>query len=332
MSFTFLTVFNLWMIFHFTPVTAQNSTEEGSSTLVLTRNEIIPWKWTLKPDTSIGQHTCPTPAETLGTFAIVNALVVISNLVFGHRKVLNRLTGRFFGHPTSRAWRFMFLVPLTMQLVGNFLVAARYSSIRGYNKSVNVGQLVLFYSARPRLGWLVLRHLRFWGKGKATTAVRQVPKGWFKWDRVSVDIAKGEANGYYEATEYGLCLSETLLQLLSMYYYGLTAGRALVRGYFRDVEVPGVTNPRMMFFGAFACLLFALPACLAPLLVIQESQTEIDRFDFCPTWTGIFTLVFWIGSWIFWVGYVTLAGDLCAYELLKIRIVLTIIADTALRS
>ena len=127
-------------------------------------SELIPWPWAIAPiDTAA---PCPGWNDILVTFAIVDVVTALLSVLVGHRRVLRVLTCRLFGRDGSRSWRFLWPVQLGLQLGGNAFVAARIVQAPGLLPQLlpAAWDLMLFYVARPRLGWLLLPFLAHVGR------------------------------------------------------------------------------------------------------------------------------------------------------------------------
>jgi hypothetical protein len=135
------------------PISAQSTTNTATSSDDAARAAFIPWSWVIKPDG--GQVSCPSASATLGTFAVVNAVVTVLSLFMGNRLLLHYLSGGKLGKPESHSWRYMWLVTFGLQLAANAIVARIYTR-SGNEDSPRIWQLVLFFTTRPRLGWLVM--------------------------------------------------------------------------------------------------------------------------------------------------------------------------------
>ena len=123
----------------------------------------LPWSWAISPKSSTS--SCPSPAKVLGTFAVVNILVGLSGLIFGHRLIINKLSCGYLGNPHSRAWRYNWTWSIGLQLGANGLIAYLIKRTPGYENSASVGILMLFFTARPRLSWIFLGFVSlFWRK------------------------------------------------------------------------------------------------------------------------------------------------------------------------
>ena len=273
---------SLWAALSVHLVLISATASDPSNSTTSTQTHLIPWEWYVKPD--IPNYVCPSVASTLGTFAVVNVLVSIFNLVFGHKKVINFLTCGFLGRPFSENhWWFMFLLPLGLNLGANALIAFLYLSTPGYEQGFSIGELTLFYTTRPRLGWLVLSLFMYLGDG--------------------------DDSGPYEDSAKGAVFAEVFLLLVSTYYTGMTAHFATSRGYYITgrLEGPDAHDARIMYSGALMSLVLLLFAILyLVFLLLPRSVHERQLGTFI--W-GVMTTS-WLASWLFWAGYVRLAGDL----------------------
>lgn len=295
----------------------------------------IPWSWYLKPDNP--QHICPSPTSILGTFGAVNAIVALLNLVFGHRVVINFITCGYFGKPRGSTWWFMFMVPLGIQLSANAFIAYLYKTTPGYKLEFTVLDLMLFYTTRPRLGWIVLAIAMPLGKSKkeklrskssrynrtgteeevelvghayaytpgSATAYRaartemhgQYPRSYNRKDNY----------GWYEASAKGSIFAEIFLLLIASYYNGITVHFAATRGYYiaGKLQGPHAHDARIMYVGALMSLIFLLFTIVYLFLLLTPCVTSENIVVVLSI--GVTT---WLASWLFWGGYVHLAKDL----------------------
>lgn len=206
---------------------------------------------------------CPSVAATLGTFAAVNVLVTLFNLIFGDRRVIHILTCGFLGGATGHAWIYMFILPLGTQLGADALIAYLYSRAPGYGANVPIGQLVLFFTTRPRLGHLVLSILMTEGRKQSGVVPRRT----------------GEIleNGYYEASARGSLLAEIVLVLISAYYKGKTVHFAASKGYYilGHLKVPHGHDAYIMYAGALLSLVtMVLTIMWLAMLVMSFRQAK----------------------------------------------------------
>ncbi|ORY02286.1 hypothetical protein BCR34DRAFT_84490 [Clohesyomyces aquaticus] len=120
----------------------------------------FPWSWTIE---SLDQttHKCPSVSSLLGTFAAVNGVVSLLAVIFGHRLVVKKITCGLFGRRGSRAWVWMWILPVGLQLAANVCIALLIKKSGGYTADFSVSELMLFLVARPRLSWIVLGAFAF---------------------------------------------------------------------------------------------------------------------------------------------------------------------------
>ena len=122
--------------------------------------------------------------------------------------------------------------------------------------------------------------------------------------------------GYYEGTALCLMLAELPLLLMSMYYYGWTAHFAATKGYYiiGNLEGPDAHNTHLMYAGALLALIGGGYSILGvPLHILSESTSHAPPKPYVMFLSMSLMIFGWVGAWLFWVGYVRLAGDLYVY-------------------
>lgn len=249
------------------------------------RAALIPWTWYIH--SSYSDHECPSITSTLTTFALVNALGAIVGLLFGHRKVVKRITCGCFGKEDGgETWWFTFIFPLCLHFGANVLVAFLYRLPPGSGQGFNIGDLILFYTTRPRFGWIILSVLMLVGKDDSQ-----------------------KIRGYYEAAAKGTQFAEFFLLMVSTYYTGMTAHFASTRGYYISGRLQGplAYDAHMMYAGALMSLI-SLAGTILYLLTLLFNKDHNRTWLYTSVW-GIASST-WVASWVFWIGYVRLAGDL----------------------
>ncbi|PMD15475.1 hypothetical protein NA56DRAFT_709900 [Hyaloscypha hepaticicola] len=244
------------------------------------REDLIPWSWAITPLASTNRQ-CPPPAAILGTFAGVNVAATVFGVIIGSRKVSRKIfkvlsCGRFGKEHagSSQAYRFMWIFPLALNLGTNSLNAGLTVTAKGYDQSSmpRIWDLMLFYCTRPRIGWIPLAFLAFRGADMKKVNPRDGP--WTSAGRQSA-------------------IAEAILQVIGAYYMGRTVPFGAIHGYFLIHHAE--------FQNAFTA------ASRWRYLEAGEENREEDDFSAGLVFMGIFT---WIGSWLFIMGYVRLAGDL----------------------
>lgn len=120
----------------------------------------LPIPWTIT-SLDLNTHTCPTPSSLLYTFAAVNGIVSLLSLLFGHRRVVEEFTCGFFGKQGSTSWKYLWVVPVGLQLSANACIAWMIQRSDGYSANFRISELMLWLTARPRLSWIVLGAFAF---------------------------------------------------------------------------------------------------------------------------------------------------------------------------
>ncbi|KAI9772137.1 MAG: hypothetical protein M1839_002549 [Geoglossum umbratile] len=263
--------------------------------------ELIPWSWAVKPADTTDFH-CPAPKSTLGTFAVVNVITSVLAVLFGNRKVVSALTRGLFGKEDSKAWRYLWLVSFGLQLGANAIVALVIQRTAGFGSTFAVGDLVLFYATRPRLSWLILGFL----DAHPETNRDNKPSLWSSAARQAV-------------------IAEVILQFIAMYYAGRTVHFASTHGYYKlhaDYGFQHGGAARMMYGGALLYLLtivFNIPYVFVVVTTLSGTPSSDRTRLFFEFFTGTSSFTSWLGSWLFWAGYVRLAGNLYCPPKLSIQ-------------
>ncbi|KAI9769095.1 MAG: hypothetical protein M1840_004446 [Geoglossum simile] len=248
--------------------------------------ELIPWHWSVKPNSTTTFH-CPAPRSTLGTFAVVNVVTSTLAVIFGNRKVASVLTAGLFGKERSSSWKFFWLVSLGLQLGANAIVALVIRRTDGFDSTFAVGDLVLFYTTRPRISWLILGFLNI---GSVTDGSSQ----WGAAFRQTV-------------------IAEIILQLVAIWYMGGTVRFALKHGYYKLHANFGLQHggaARMMYGGALFYLVTMISNIPFLYFFVLRNFSRENLELFVAGFITLSCTTSWIGSWLFWAGYVRLAGDL----------------------
>ncbi|KAH8726300.1 hypothetical protein GQ44DRAFT_726275 [Phaeosphaeriaceae sp. PMI808] len=279
----------------------------------------IPWTITSLDPTL---HACPSPSSLLGTFAIVNGIVSLLSVLFGHRRVVEELTCGFFGKRGSQSWKILWIVPVGLQLAANACIAVLVQRADGYAANFKITDLMLWLTARPRLGWIVLVA---WGSVYGSPDPR-----YFESNRslanpyihVPTDEAEVE-NGLDDYPWWSAFMTqfiaEFVLQSMAMYIMGRTAHYGAARNYYSIHlesywQIPAAA--RMMYSGALYYLVAGSVFLIFAFffIIYQMLSSKVKNLGKGNTVAIIIALWFllissWLGSWLFWAGFVKLAGD-----------------------
>ena len=256
------------------------------------RSDLIPWKWSVKPeDSSDRGGECPSELSILGTFGIINILVSTASLVTGHRWFVKKITCGYFGrNDETRSWYLLFIFPLGLQLDANAFIGYLYGTAPGYGSTFSIVDLMLFYTTRPRLSWLILAFFTL------------------------IDSCTWDQNLYEKSTKAAL-LAEILLQLIASYYTGTTVHFASQHGYYYNGHLNGqyATGAKLMYAGAMISLIFLFLTLIFLIRFVIRRPEHWDKYQRSYRVSAIPLAVIscttWLGSWLFWAGYVQLAGD-----------------------
>ncbi|KAG9232774.1 hypothetical protein BJ875DRAFT_465936 [Amylocarpus encephaloides] len=246
----------------------------------------IPWAWYVT--TSDSTSSCPSVARSLGTFAAVNGVVAILSAILCHRKVVQVWSFKKCGNPESKMWYWGWIIPLTLQLGSNVVIATIYKTTPGYETGFSIADLFLFWTTRPRLSWLILGLLIGIG-------------------------AEVDVNGYWESAAKSSLIAEVILLVISCYYMGITANFARANGYYNPTaDIP--SGARLMYVGALLSLIFVFGAIVNLVMIIGKKHDWTDFLD-DKEWLKLFlgmalvSSTTWLAAWLFWAGYVTTAQE-----------------------
>ena len=244
-------------------------------------DQYIPWSWRVQPNEgSDADGTCPSAAQILGTFAFVNVVVSVISLIVGNSKVIRFLTCSFCGSDDdSETWFYMFLFPLATNLGANALIAYLYKTTPGFGNTFTIGDLILFFTTRPRLSWIVLVVF------------------------MNLDTVRNKDARYSRSAKSAVA-AEVFLQFISSYYMGWTANFAARNGYYSHAERAS-DDARIMYAGALLALI-SLIFTIGSLIYILFADADLDT-----TFIAIITIgcTSWLASWLFWGGYVGLSQN-----------------------
>ena len=257
-------------------------------------DNLFAWQWTVAYNsTEVSDahptYKCPTTKEQLGSFAIVNGITLVASLILGHRSVIKYLTCRMCGSRESSTswWLLSGAGSAALSITGNAVNAGLIKRTPGF-ENISVSNLILLWCARPRLAWT----------GALLAAV-------------------GAENSYYTSLGASCTIAEGILQIMASFYIGKTAHWAVISGYLKEGrldDIPGAHNAKMMYAGVllwlititFAFIVWLILICYTTCSRKTEGHTDIIIFGVCFTITMILPLV---GQWLFWAGFIGLAGD-----------------------
>lgn len=286
------------------------------------QNPLIPFDWVITANTtSDTSQICPRSSLVLGTFAAINVIAATLNLILGSDRVVSKLSCGLLGKPDSGGWRYMWVVSLGLQLESNALIAMVVKNTPGFLNTFDVGDLVLFLTTRPRLNWAFLVIGHFLCESPFSTVK-----------------ADGKRTNWWSAAT-SAAVAEIILQLIGFYTMGRTAAFATGRGYYKEWTTEYRALPssaKLMYGGAMYYLTFGAVAMFCCFVVLVNLIAQGFFHYFMPKYDrdpedvkgregtnmlqfllldGSFVCTF-IASWLYWAGFVQLAGKKCVSSLL----------------
>jgi len=211
-----------------------------------------------------------------------------------------------------------------LQLGANAIIAVIFQKAPGYNADFEVWELMLFFTVRPRLSWIALGMLGpiSHSKGKKMTVERQMPmKGRARRKALQNGIPETEdiyiPDFPWRNSAIAQIFAEIVLQCIALYIMGRSAHFGAQKGFYSvssDTYKELPSAARLMYAGALyylitgACMLtyefYWLAKTIRNEIRDQEYASGIGLFVVLNLFTT------WTGSWIFWAGFVHLAGSL----------------------
>ena len=207
-------------------------------------------------------------------------VVSVISLIAGNSRVIKFLTCSFCGSEGDNpTWFYMFLFPLATNLGANALIAYLYKTTPGFGETFTIGDLILFFTTRPRLSWIVLVVF------------------------MNLDTLR-DKDARYSRSAKSAVAAEVCLQLISSYYMGWTANFAARNGYYSHPERAS-DDARIMYAGALLALvslIFTIGSLVYILFADADSHT---------TFVAIIMIgcTSWLASWLFWGEYVGLSQN-----------------------
>ncbi|OCK83081.1 hypothetical protein K432DRAFT_379848 [Lepidopterella palustris CBS 459.81] len=271
------------------------------------RADLIPWPYVITADDG---SKCPSSTAILGTFAAINILSSLLGVAVGHRKVVKTLTFGLLGSKDdiSAILFVQWLIPLACQLGSNAINAYLMSKVPGYTVTFPIGQLVVLYAARPRFSWIVLA--MFTLRSTITATAQKKTRAFTLNDmpKLSPWFSAGIAH----------LLVEIVLDLMALAYMGRTAYFATRRGYlnvFSSAYDAIPESARLMYAGSLWFIVAGVISGFYYVCFIVEAlkSPSLARDGPSMFWSGVVFFGIsstWISAWLFWAGYVKLAGDL----------------------
>jgi hypothetical protein len=257
----------------------------------ITGSDLIPWSWTITPLDST-EHVCPSPSHILGVFGMVNGISSVVSLISGNRIVVKRLSWRILGKADSNTWMITWILQAGLMLGANAFNAWLTVNARGYDSESRpkIWDLMLFYCARPRLSWIALL---------IAETIGEHTKGHQWWGSAALQSL----------------ITEIVMVLLGSYYMGRLLHDAAMNGYLLPHHLDGFQYKSDYYLMASGSILYLILAwfsllVLGPLLCISISEGLAFNQGTVMVFVLVVALLPWMASWLFFSGFVIVAGPL----------------------
>lgn len=284
------------------------------------RQDSLPFDWTITSNDEI-EEVCPADSVILGSFAVINILAGALSLVLGNRKVVQKLTCGLFGKLESNGWQYLWLLSLGLHLGANAIVARLMQATPGYLSTFSVGEMVLFFTTRPRLGWVFL----------IFTQMSMLTSFEYKSCAPDNDDDLAMRNDWWSSA-LSTVYAEVVLQTIALYPMAQVAAYGAPLGYLNvwTAEYQSLPSSARLMYGGALFYLTVGGMCLALLFWGFFTGIMTRSSDYCSgcrrvhrgrdplhsvnsyvLWLAIVVLpiVTWMSSWLFWAGFVKLAGE-----------------------
>lgn len=257
---------------------------------------LLPWSWIIRPGFDEAVQGCPDVAETIGMFVFVNVIAACAATLFGNTSIKRFLT---CGFCTKENLFVAWLLSVALGLLSNLAVVYLIKLTPGYEFGFNVWELWLFYSTRPRLGWVVSVTL----SGVHSKHNRsQLYEEWQK-------------SYYWRSSANAAILAECLWQLLAVYYMVKT----MVWGITNSLYDSGVDKyqldssttaaVRVMYIGALLWVIMRIPFNVL-LIMVYTGSRRLAGSDL-PARNALALLLpcIWVPQWLFFGGFIVVAKN-----------------------
>lgn len=197
-------------------------------------------------------YRCPTAKSTLGAFAAVNIIMGLLLPIIGRRDVIKKLSLGLLGRRGSLAWIYTGPIGAALHVLSNVVGAAIIKATPGFS-ALNIGQVILLWTTRPRVSWMIV---------------------------CLVPFQKEDA--IYLSVTTSTLVAELIMQVLSAYYmiYATNFARKqkFYLGSLMESEVPQAKATLLMYAGSIlwiTAITFAIGSCLWSILGVGDSAKLI---------------------------------------------------------
>lgn len=271
----------------------KSSWKDYDSLQLASHTSLFPWQWEVAynpagiPNAS-GTYKCPSKSAKLVSFAVINVITVFASLIFGNRQVIEILTCKWCGSKEGalKRWLLGGTFSAAVSIGANAINAKLIRLTPGFGNT-SISNLILHWCARPRLAWL----------GGLFASI-------------------GTEKHLYTSLGASCTFAEGILQTIACVYMGRTAHWGAVLDYLKHGHlggIPGAHDATIMYAGSLlwlATIGFLFAWALACFFVdYLPSSTERDNFGVQGIIFSCLIILPLIGQWLFWAGFIGLAGD-----------------------
>jgi hypothetical protein len=185
----------------------------------------------------------------------------------------------------------MWIVSLGLQLGANAVIAWLMQDASGYLTTFTIPQLVLFYTARPRLSWIVL--------------------GFLASVRMNHDYP-------WRSAWLSNMISELVQQAIALYVMGVTVHYGVTHRYYVYATFNSLPESGRLLYGGAIYYLVATSFYLLFTSVLlvgiasKENYEVAEKKDSRRVNTNLIQIILvttWLASWLFWAGFVQTSGE-----------------------
>jgi hypothetical protein len=134
-----------------------NGTYHTSALVPVRPGNVISTHWIVAPSditTNCTHYKCPTPASTLGAFAITNVIEGLFALAVGAAPIIRWLTRGRCGNYKPKQIFYAWLLPSTFLVTANLFCGLLIKSTANYGQ-LSIVDILGIYLVRPRISWLL---------------------------------------------------------------------------------------------------------------------------------------------------------------------------------
>jgi len=288
-------------------------TRSDNSTTHITPSDLIPWSWRITPAKPSFQ--CPSALSILVSLLLADIITTTFAFIVGHRVVANFLTCGLLGNIGSSSWKYLWSLTAGINIASNAIVATLIVKESGPAPNLpQIGDFMLFFLTRPRITWILLLLVNFPGEDHYADPPDDVHASPADWDDYYANPENyqyprtGGWRTWWSSAARQTGIAEGILGILSCYYLGRVAHFFYSNSrLLKAVEGSPYKGDVTLFAGGALLYLMYIGVFVAYILVFAIYHTRARRLLY---YLFGMSLAGWAGLWMFWTGYLRLAGNL----------------------